>query len=47
MLSAQYDIVNDVIGERMKEMALVKQLTKSIEQLSTTIASILHQSLDN
>ncbi len=40
MLSAQYDIVNDVIGERMKEMALVKQLTKSIEQLSTTIASI-------
>ena len=35
----EYEIVNDIIGNAL-EMALVKQLTKSIEQLSTTIASI-------
>ena len=40
MIIGEYEIVNDIIGERVKEMALVKQLTKSIEQLSTTIASI-------
>jgi ATP-dependent Lon protease len=40
LISAEYEIVNDIVGDRITEIALIKKLTKSIDQLGNNVASL-------